>query len=414
MDPWGKFQAPNTYHRLEHHCADVAACFEALIRDPVLHERFRRASSADDFSVTTAARLTVLAFLHDFGKLNTGFQFQVRDRKEFPGAPRKSGHIGEAWLAPNEIYTTLGLFEILESWGDAVDSLLCAALSHHGRPARRPTRTGDGPPEIWKPFAGYDPSSAATLLRERSRAWFPQAFREGPDLPDAPALAHLFAGTVALADQIGSNEDYFKFVSRPDRHYIDRTRDVAARAVEQLGFHRADRPRHAAPANVRTLFEYQEPRPPQSAVTKAPLNSPLLILESETGSGKTEAAVLRFAALWRRGLVDGLYFAVPTRAAAKQLHNRIRRGLARLFPQSQQVETVLAVPGYLVAGDADGRRVGRFEVFWEDEPDEAVRRARWSAESARKFLSATAAVGTVDQALLGGLKVKWAHFRRIP
>ena len=39
-------------------------------------------------------------------------------------------------------------------------------------------------------------------------------------------------------------------------------------------------------------------------------------LESETGSGKTETAVLRFAALWRAGLVDGLYFAVPTRAAA--------------------------------------------------------------------------------------------------
>ena len=138
----------------------------------------------------------------------------------------------------------------------------------------------------------------------------------------------------------------------------------------------------------------------RSAASAAPLDRPLLILESETGSGKTEAAVLRFAGLWRAGLVDGLYFAVPTRAAAKQLHGRVRRGLDRLLPPAAHVQTVLAVPGYLVAGDAEGSRVEKFEVFWEDEPDEQTRLARWSAESARKFLSAPAAVGRVDQVLL--------------
>ena len=112
--------------------------------------------------------------------------------------------------------------------------------------------------------------------------------------------------------------------------------------------------------------------------------------------------MLRFAALWRAGLVDGLYFAVPTRAAAKQLHGRICQALDRLFPAAASVQTVLAVPGYLVAGDAHGQRVEKFEVFWEDNPDEETRLARWSAESARKFLSAPAAVGTVDQVLLAG------------
>ena len=146
-------------------------------------------------------------------------------------------------------------------------------------------------------------------------------------------------------------------------------------------------------------------------MAEAPLDQPLLILESETGSGKTEAAIVRFAALLHAGLVDGLYFAVPTRAAAKQLHARVSRALERLFPPAAHVETVLAVPGYLVAGDAEGRRVERFNVYWEDKPDEEMRLARWSAESARKFLSAPAAVGTVDQVLLAGLRVKWAHFR---
>ena len=412
MDAWGKFREPDGFHRLEHHCADVAACFEALLLEPVLRARFERASGGTGFSDTTAARLTVLAFLHDFGKLNTGFQFKIRDRHEFPNpVPPRTGHIGAALLAPREILETLGLFDIYQAWGDAVEPLLLAALSHHGRPARKPTHSGSGPPELWKSFAGYDPRATAALLRERSLAWFPGAFEEGPTLPETPALAHLFAGIVALADQIGSDEEVFDFEPDANPSYIDRARRIANDAVRNKGFRRANWSARTAPADIRTLFDYPEPRPSQIAVSAAPLDRPLLILESETGSGKTEAAVLRFAALWRAGLVDGLYFAVPTRAAAKQLHDRVRRALTRLFPANAHVETVLAVPGYIVAGKTGGQRVGRFEVFWEDHPDEATRFARWSAESARKFLSAAAAVGTVDQALLGGLQVKWAHFR---
>ena len=85
MEAWGKFDAPSgRVHRLEHHCADVAACFEALLRDPVLRARFDQAAGADGLSDTTAARLTYLAYLHDFGKLNAGFQFKVRRQNELP------------------------------------------------------------------------------------------------------------------------------------------------------------------------------------------------------------------------------------------------------------------------------------------------------------------------------------------
>ena len=411
MDAWGKFESPEKFHRLEHHCADVAACFEALVKDPVLQARFATASGPDGFSTTTAARLTVLAFLHDFGKLNAGFQFKVRDRNEFPGAPVRSHHVGVALLAPNKICEALGLFEIYHAWGHAVDPLLHAALSHHGRPARKSALSGRGPQDIWNSYAGYDPGATAALLRERIRSWFPTAFENGPCLPDTPQLAHLFAGVVALADQIGSDDGFFRFEPSADPRYIDRARRIAELAVEQKGFRRRHRPLRTVASDVRTLFAFDNPRPLQTAVSKAPVECPLLFLESETGSGKTEAAVLRFATLLRAGMVDGLYFAVPTRAAAKQLHARVRAAVSRMFPADRPIETVLAIPGYLIVGDAVGRRAGQFEVYWEDEPDEATRAARWSAESARKFLSATAAVGTIDQALLSGLKVKWAHFR---
>ena len=415
MYAWGKFdESSGRFHRLEHHCADVAACFEALLLDPVLRARFARAAGASDLGDTTAARMTLLAFLHDFGKLNVGFQFKVRRPNESSGRrPRRAGHLAEALLCcdQSDMSGLLGLRRMVDEWGNGVVPLIYAMLAHHGRPARRPTRTGSGPPELWKPFAGYDPRAVAKLLHERGRAWFPAAFDPGPPLPDAPALAHLFAGTVALADQLGSDEAAFEYEADPVPNYIERARRVATEVVQSKSFSRFGWRKDTGVPDVRSLFDHVEPRPPQRAVASAPLDRPLLVLESETGSGKTEAAVLRFAALWRAGLVDGLYFAVPTRAAARQLHGRVSSALDRLFPAAARGRTALAVPGYLKVGDAEGRRAGRFEVFWEDEPDEAERLARWSAESARKFLSALAAVGTVDQVLLAGLRVKWAHFR---
>jgi superfamily II DNA/RNA helicase len=63
-----------------------------------------------------------------------------------------------------------------------------------------------------------------------------------------------------------------------------------------------------------------EPTEIQLATAEAP--GPVVVLESETGSGKTEAALWRFATLFVAGKVDGLYFALPTRVAASQIHGR--------------------------------------------------------------------------------------------
>ena len=410
VDAWGKFdETSGRIHRLEHHCADVAACFEALLREPVLWARFVQAAGADGFTDTTAARLAYLAFLHDFGKVNALFQ-----AKAWPDDHRtKAGHTGEALLCFElpEIAKRLGLHEIA-GWGTAVEPLLRAALAHHGRPATRRPRSGDGSPLLWVPSENYDPCAAAALLRARGRAWFPEAFADGPKLPNTPALAHLFAGIVTLADQLGSDEEFFKFEPDLDPDYIARARRSASNAIRGRNFQRSVWTKGATPASFQDLFGPDlVPRPAQQAVASAPVEASLLILESETGSGKTEAAVLRFAALWRAGLVDGLYFAVPTRAAAKQLHGRVAKALKNLFPRGARVQTALAVPGYLRADEAEGCWLGRFDVYWTDKPDEEDRLARWSAESSRKFLSSAAAVGTVDQVLLAGLKVKWAHFR---
>ena len=303
MDAWGKFQPPDNYHRLENHCADVAACFEALLLDPVLKARFEHASGSFGFSETTAARLTVLAFLHDLGKLNTGFQFKVRDRKEFSGAPHKSGHIGVALLAPNEICEALGLFEIYRAWGNAVDPLLHAALCHHGRPARRQTVSGRGPQDIWKPFAGYDPAATAALLRERIRSWFPEAFFRRANFARYARVAASVCRSrrTCRSDRVRRRVLRIRTACRravyrpcaPDRRRCRRSQGIP----ETGTVFRTPRPQTSKRYSITT-----SPALLRKSVTEAPLDCPLLILESETGSGKTEAAILRFAALCRAGI----------------------------------------------------------------------------------------------------------------
>ncbi|MCY3809223.1 MAG: CRISPR-associated helicase Cas3' [Gemmatimonadetes bacterium] len=412
--PWGKRDPTSGLtHRLEHHCADVAACFEALVEEPVLRDRFNRAvggvGTLDDF---TLARLVVFAFLHDLGKVAVGFQFKVGGRR--PGAPQPANHLVALFQACQRatVIEGWGLDRLLV-WGPGVNQLLHAAVAHHGRPVPESQREHPGTERNWQPFAGYDPIAAGRRMIHQAREWFPKAFEEGRPLPKKPALAHLFAGTLAVADQIGSNEELFAREPDFDPGYIGRARQQAENAVSALGFRRA---RWASPGcgtNFCDLFDEDwNPRPLQTAVAEAPLAERLLILEAETGSGKTEAAIWRFAKLWRAGLVDGLYFALPTRAAATQLHERVTRVLARVFPRESRFGTVLAVPSYIRrVGDATGRTAEGWEVHWHDNPEDADRLARWSAESARKYLTATAAVGTVDQALLAGLQVKWAHMR---
>lgn len=413
---WGKWRDPQSYHRLEHHCADVAAVFEALLQQPTIAVRLTRLSGRGPVDATTAARLTCLVFLHDFGKLNAGFQFKVLDPRP-RRAPHPAGHVAPAARALEgaapEVCTALG-FADLAGWGAATEPLLLAALAHHGRPAPLLSTVGQLPSDRERATWGrvdtphYDPAEQAALYAACMRRWFPEAFAPGPDLPDAPAFQHLFAGLVALADWIGSDETLFPFVAAETSDYVTRARARAQAAIAALDL--APGPRHmAAPLDFERIFGFA-PNAMQQAIGGIGLDEQLVILESETGSGKTEAAFRRFADLYAAGRVDALYFAVPTRAAAVQLHRRIHRA-AVAWLGTAAPETVLAVPGYLKAGLTEGRPLPDWQVLWDDDPDSATRARRWAAENAKRYLAAPMAVGTVDQAMLAGLMVKHAHLR---
>lgn len=406
---WGKLitdrEGVCQWHPLADHCADVAAVTHALLQLPVWGARLARLAGAD-IPEPVWARLCVLAALHDIGKFNIGFQAKGR----LDLGPT-AGHVTEAVAALCQ--PVFACLHPLGDWGDSVTDLLTAALCHHGRPHNEMLAGAAWQESRWRPRGGLDPRAGVADLLARCRLWFPDAFfAQVPALPAAPGFAHAFAGLVMLADWIGSDTAFFPFSDEGDDDRMAASRLRARHAIEGMGLdvpreHRLDAP--GRNAFSRVVPDDYEPRPSQAAIVALPTDrkGSTTVLEAETGSGKTEAALARFVSLFEAGLVDGLYFALPTRSAATQMHARVLASARRAFHSPPPV--VLAVPGYYRVDEKEGTRLPPFTVLWPDH--DAFRHRAWAAENAKRYLAGCIVVGTIDQVLLSSLMVGHAHLR---
>ena len=424
---WGKLdRATFAFHPLLDHMTDVAACFLAISNCKSIRRSLEFAAGRD-LDECDIHRLAIIAFLHDVGKANAGFQSRrwtlpERPPGNWPTTP--FGHGPEGWelisgrvLNAERYAVGLPIAEIV-AWGEAaVCELLQASISHHGRPLG--VSPGKEAECIWKPVldkAGavlYDPTETLVSMGEQVKQSYPLAFSESQKpLPDHPAFVHLFAGLVQLADWLGSDtrEGFFPYTIPGE----DRTQTAAVRAkyaVHAIGLDVNNWRNELCgePPTFSDAFGVPEARLMQIDSADLSLGN-IVVLEAETGSGKTEAALWRFVQLFEAGQVDGLYFALPTRVAATQLYQRVRALVRRLWSTNAPV-VVRALPGYEAADDQEKISLPDFKVQWPDHPADEKAHQRWVAESPKRFLAATIAVGTIDQALLGSLKVRHAHMR---
>lgn len=402
---WGKLfprRSPHeAWHPLEDHCADVAAVTEALLALPLIQARLAALAGVDALPERWIARLCAVAFLHDIGKAN--HRFQRGD----------GGHIAEAVhvVGDQGRRRTTGL-DAVETWAANGRYLLAVALGHHGESPDIDMPAQLGP--LWAATAERDPLAGVRRLVDAAQRGWPSAFEAGgpplPDLWDRAPFWHAFLGLLQIADWLGSDsaKDAFPFSEAGAGLRLDFARASARDLVLRLGLDPAPLRRHLPPALSFAAVSPHPPSPLQEAVADLP--GPVVVLEAETGAGKTEAALWRFARLFADGQVDGLYFALPTRVAATAMHARIQSACDRLLGPGR-LEVVRALPGNVAAGGAGMRLLPEFGVQWTDDPDEARKRARWAAEGPKRFLAAPVAVGTIDQALLGTVRVKHAQMR---
>lgn len=418
---WGKLKrssagdAVEDWLSLVDHCTDVASVFYELCR---LSGIARALSLAAGRHLTEIEiqRLAVLAFLHDIGKCNHGFQAKAQRSPS-----RTAGHVKEltalicdGGLQPRFLEAID--YSTLQTWFDDPEGalrMLLASVSHHGKPIDLDETEVHLQKPLWLENQGIDPIADTASLFSVAREVFPTAFTaNAPPLSAAPALQHRFAGLVMLADWLGSHAEGFFPYHHEHGSRAEFAREAAKRALRAVGLdvmHVRARvnPNRAFPE----LFSFKPEPTPLQAVLFRPTESPVLIVESDTGSGKTEAALGHFFRLFTAGEVDSLYFALPTRVAARELYDRVLDFAKSAFG-TDHPPVVLAVPGYAQV-DGDDNVLPTSDHLWQD--DAAVRRLEraWSAERPKRFLAAPIAVGTVDQALLSVMQVNHAHLRSV-
>lgn len=422
---WGKAEMvdgiPVKLLPLSAHCLDVAAVFRALVSIESFRKRLEIAASVT-LTEGQLDRLAVLCLFHDLGKVNLGFQNKIFGLKS-----QQIGHIGPLLGLFAHFSEELGnALDVtsLSSWFDseeAIESFLVAAWSHHGAPIMIDVadQTGiNSDPKWWQAAGEKDPFAEIANLLRIAKENFPQAFQgDIAPMPNTAAFQHRFAGLVMLADWLGSHRAHFPVSGRGVS--FD-SFDTAKAMLIAVGLDiTLPKLRIAeAPQDFCSRFGFSSMNPLQKAMAEIPTaskQSRLLIAEAETGSGKTEAALCRFIDLFAAGEVDAMYFALPTRVAARELYHRVRACIDRLIPDpADRPPVVLAVPGY---AQFDGIKVA--SLFPDascrsiDLEEDRLRERAWAAEHPKRFLAAPVAVGTIDQALLSSLKVKHAHLRSV-
>lgn len=424
---WGKLArslSSPAIHPLEDHCLDVAVVFRALCQHTAMGSRLwsqLQVDSANDWLIWLD-RFAVLAHLHDLGKCNWGFQ-----AKRFECARETTGHSieGAAFLINEDVraHWPSAWWDFMResaTWFEKLDclkSLLFASISHHGKPISEHDCNSVLNSKRWWRLArlpdgsAIDPMVGIVQLLEAGRREFPQAFRDlSLALAVPPAAQHRFAGILMLADWIASDTHYFPFREALDENRRLVAEAAASRALSAIGL---------IPRRLISLptFDASFGFPPsalQAAMDILPIDdtSRILLIESETGSGKTEAALRWFWRLYHARRVEGLYFALPTRVAAREMYGRILKSVEKVFPDADQRPSpvLLAIPGY---AKADGASVlpSPQQAQWDDQSDKFS--TVWAAERPKRFLAAPIAVGTLDQAMLSVMRVKHALMRSV-
>jgi CRISPR-associated endonuclease/helicase Cas3 len=352
----------------------------------------------------------LLAFwtsLHDIGKASPAFQRKVKAQEaalSAAGLPFPRLYSQES--APHGTISTCVL-----------DDLLQAETGLAARPAKRIALALGGHHGSW-PLPGaaerikddqIGGSGWDEIRRELVRALL--SVLEPPTLTgwianrtEENVFLTLFSGLTSVADWVGSSEIYFPYVEVPvePRRYAERAAAQARAALDDLGWTGYQPPLEKR--SFADLFPFSPNAVQKATVELADqLEGPALVLiESPTGSGKTEAALF-LADNWAHSERQrGLYVAMPTMATSNQMHARVAKTLNQRYGSN-------VVNPLLIHSQARWMPIAPPpEIVSDEETDGASTRSMtWFLPRKRSLLTPFG-VGTGDQSLISVLQTR--HF----
>ena len=429
---WGKAQPQDAdrgprHHPLAFHCLDVAAVGRAvLMRHGALHRHFASLLrlSPDD----TDGLLTYLLCLHDIGKFAK--KFQAKAPEHFP----KCFNENHPERIPTKYDHGAGGLRLFESCPEALvpggrsrlrswRPLISATTGHHGAPPSLNPLVRETAATLRPDFGGQG-INAAGEFAAAARDVLPWPSRI-PDeaLSNTKPVSFALAGLAVLADWVGSKQTWFPYRRLDDfadlHSYWRCACECAERAVEE-----ADIPPTPAAASVAPsalIGAGAKPTPMQewARSVELPDGPALFVVEDETGSGKTEAAMMLAHRLMAAGRADGLYVALPTMATANAMFDRLADALGSLFAAGKKPSMALAHgsrelhPRFRAAMPARHVPERPYPGGTADAADTTASSAcaEWIADDRRKAFLADAGAGTIDQALLSVLPSRHQSLR---
>jgi CRISPR-associated endonuclease/helicase Cas3 len=372
---WGKAksnpsQVSVDYHLLPYHCLDVAAVADAwLTHSKVLLKQISQ--QIDKPEAETRAIILFFVLLHDLGKFDARFQNFVEPIRlklqgdEYEVEPEKYSHGSYGYLHFRREYDS--------------NQAMKAVAGHHGY--------CDTSIDFFEPDADEELIELDILARKE---WieFCLQWLGLNEIPDVGEIAML-AGLCSVADWIGSS--ITNFTTDPNLNMDDYYQQTLLKATEALI--ESGMVANLKGAGFEFLFEDYRPRGIQTLIPQLPLEVGLTIVESDTGSGKTEFALAYASLLIEQGLADGVVFGLPTQATANGLFDRIGDAAEKLFPDST-VTLAHSKAKYLLKD--------KYLV-----PDENG----FLHQSSKRAFLGSMSVATVDQILMGVLGIKHQFVR---
>ena len=337
-----------------------------------------------------------LAACHDVGKVSPGFQMKCPTWLKLHGLTEVVKT--RAWKNAESDHSKVSQFSLQHylknhhSLGkDAAARWASLSAMHHGSPHWRGN---------WNEHpSGIDPNDAWEGLRHNLIRELAIFFNMTQPLPPAELenitepSQFCLAGSISVADWIGSDETFFPLPGMDADMEGDTVRRAARAAIMRIGF---------APANFTTgkTFEELFGFPPNELQRQAiaTITGPgVYVVEAPMGMGKTEAALAVAYQLISRRQATGIYFALPTQATSNRIHQRTMDFLSHC----EEVAPRLIHSGSWLMDH-------EMSVPMQKGYGSDLSAARDWFSSSKRALLAPLGVGTIDQALMSIIAVR--HF----
>lgn len=311
--------------------------------------------------------IIAIAALHDLGKISPGFQKHIHSEHFKSIDPKRANLSINHFETNHAMIGAMALdsyFQHRSSWSEII------ALHHGSIIERYPRRDGG------EKFGGSEWADARRLYIEAMFQQFGSIKNRKLDL----VQRNFYLGLITLSDWIASDESLF-----PD---TNSGLKQAEEALTECGFIRTG---FKKGLSFSELFSNQPYKMQQSFIdaVKAP---GLYVLEAPMGMGKTEAALYAAYQLMAEGHHHGLYFGLPTRLTSNKIFERVDPFLQKICLTDHRPKLAHGT-AWLKSFGTGGEELSAGKTWFD---------------SRKRTLLYPFAVGTIDQALLGVLRVK--HF----